>query len=142
MTTQTARPLPIGYYLKRADELLTQRSNQALNELQLTRFDWQALNTVSQAGTVSEQDLFSPLQAFVDQSRFDDIVKNLINRSWIQRTTQGASVLLHITDEGRANHQIALEKQNAVRTRAMNNISESDYNTVIRVLETLVRNLE
>jgi len=38
--------LPIGYYLKKTDNLLTEGINNIHKEFNLTRTDWQILNSI------------------------------------------------------------------------------------------------
>jgi hypothetical protein len=47
-----ARRLPIGYWLERADELLTARIDEAQRENGPTRLSWQVINVVHERGMV------------------------------------------------------------------------------------------
>ncbi len=59
------RQRPIGFWLKRTDELLTQRVGETLAEDGLTRVHWQVLNL---SGATSYHDLFDTMKTFVDRA--------------------------------------------------------------------------
>lgn len=48
----TSQP-PIGYWLKHTDEVITNRVNQVLTDQGFTRFRWQVLNSVYEAGSIT-----------------------------------------------------------------------------------------
>ena len=56
---------PIGYLLKKADKLLTQKIDQLQAKFGLTRLSWQVLNSISEREVRSQSDLIellNPLQ--------------------------------------------------------------------------------
>lgn len=79
------------------------------------------------------------MQTFVSEAEQGQILTELSTRGWLVQTEKGA---FQLSAEGRANHQRILESQKKVRQRAMQDISEEDYATVIRVLQQIVKNLE
>lgn len=133
---------PIGFWLKRTDELLTKRSNEALSEVGLTRFHWQALNSIFEADTITRDDLFAGLQTFVDSSGLDAILDDLVSRGWlVRREGMSGAVKLELTDSGKEGHSQALARQAEVRRRSMQGISQEEYTMVIRILQRFVENL-
>jgi hypothetical protein len=135
--------LPIGYWLKKADDALTNEVNRALRAQGFDRFQWQLLNFVSEGGTVAKSSAFDLLQTFVDAERFDVMLDTFINDGWLQQRLDGSGeVLLSLTEEGQAKHSALLALQTEVRRKAMEGISPEDYQTVIRVLERLVANMQ
>lgn len=135
--------LPIGYWLKKADEALTRAINRALEARGLTRFHWQLLNRVAEAGVIMRGNLLEPLLVFVDESQADALIAEYIQKGWLaQRKDGSGEVLLSLTEAGQTAHAELLQVLTGVRRRAMEGIPAAEYETVIRVLETMIRNLE
>lgn len=139
MTQPTKPDRPIGYWLKRADNLLTEQINKAQTENGVTRSEWQVLNLLMENGRATHAHLFNTMSTFIDSGELDTILNNLMERGWVQ-TDQDATFAL--TEAGRQQHAIILARQKEVRQRAMQGISQEEYLTVLRVLERLVNNLE
>src|SRR3990172_5372944 len=143
--TQVAKPeRPVGYWLKRADTLLTEQIDKAQAANGVSRFDWQVLNMLNEMGSASKERIFESLLAFVDALGVDEIVTRLVGRGWAEQgeISKQGTVEFQLTEEGRRRHGIILVAQKEVRRRAMQGISEEEYATVIRVLKRIVTNLE
>ncbi len=139
----TNKPLPIGYWLKHADEVITAHVNQALSDNGLTRFHWQVLNTVHDAGTMTTAQVFDPLQTFVDATGLDAIIADFVGRGWMITQDQAdGTTTLSLTPDGEAGFETIFNIQRGVRQRSMQSITPEDYQTVIRVLQRIVSNLE
>jgi len=77
----TAKPnLPIGYWLKRVDNLLTEQIDRVQAVNGITRSEWQFLNLLSEEG------LLESMRAFVDAHRLDAIIVALIECGWVMQT--------------------------------------------------------
>lgn len=142
---QTAKPnLPIGYWLKQADYLITEQVNKAQAANGVSRSDWQVLNTLYEVGPVNRKRVFEFMSTFVDSSGLDEIITRFTERGWAERIEGGedGTAAFQLTDEGRRRHRVILAAQKEVRQRAMQGISEEEYATVIRVLQRMVSNLE
>jgi DNA-binding MarR family transcriptional regulator len=138
------RKLPIGYWLKQADNLLTEQINAVQAANGVSRSDWQVLNTLKETGSASTEQIFETMHAFVDAATFDEIMTHLIERGWVepsQVSIPGAEAF-QLTEEGRQKHAVIFDTQKQVRQRAMHGITEQEYGTVIRVLQQIVSNLE
>ncbi len=135
----TRKYLPIGYWLKRADDLLTSRIDEVQRANDLTRLAWQILNLLHEKGTVGRAELTDTLQPFAEAARVDDMVANLTERGVIGRSVEGGFVL---TPTGADLHSRAFQAQQAVRQRAVAGISGEEYATTVSVLQRLVDNLE
>lgn len=131
--------LPIGYWLKRADELLTRAINQAQEATGLTRTHWQVLNSVQEAGTLSRERLEGIMQTSLDSSGLEPIIAEPAGRGWLARNDSDD---LRLTDAGKQQYQAALSLQSEVRKRVVRGVGEEEYTTVIRVLQKIVDNLE
>jgi DNA-binding MarR family transcriptional regulator len=141
---QAMKPkLPIGYWLKQVDNLLTERINETHAAHGVTRSDWQVLATLQDAGSLSKDRLFETMQTFVDTTGFDKILASLMERGWVEQgeDLQTGAAELYLTEEGRRQHEVLFAAQREVRRRAMHGISEEEYATVIRVLQQMVSNL-
>ena len=144
MAQVAKRELPIGYWLKRADTLLTTQIDKAQAANGVSRVEWQVLNMIGAAGSVSKERIFGTMLPFVDAPGVDEIVTRLVGRGWAEQTetSRPGIVEFQLTQEGRRMHGVILAMQKEIRRRAMQGISEEEYTTVIRVLQRLVGNLE
>ena len=135
---------PIGYWLQRADTLLTEQIEKAQAANGVSRFDWQVLNMLEEIGSVSKERIFENMLAFVDAPGVDEIVTRLVGRGWAEQSEQSKqrAVEFQLTEEGRRRHGVILATQKEVRRRAMQGISEEEYATVIRALQRIVSNSE
>ena len=133
---------PIGYWLKHADEVITEHVDRVLSDNGFTRFRWQVLNIIYQAGTVTRGGVFGTMQSFIDARQLDEIMDGFMKEGWLVKRGEGDGALLTLTDAGKAKRESVFELQSEVRKRAMRGISEQEYTTVIDVLQRMVRNLE
>ena len=140
MAPPATSPRPIGFWLRRADEAITNYSDHALGEIGLTRLHWQVLHTVHEAGITTEDHLGEVLWNFADPEALQDVLFGFESEGWLARDRKSGDLTL--TEKGRAGHAAALEVQGEVRRRASAGISADDYATVLRVLERMVANLE
>ena len=132
--------LPIGYWLKKADELLTARINEAQEANGLTRTGWQILNFLHETSTASGSQIIDVLKPFADADTLKATIDALARRGLVEEAgTQPGT--LRLTDQGRALHAAALDVQMKVRRQAVQGISEADYVTTVRVLQQMVANL-
>jgi DNA-binding MarR family transcriptional regulator len=133
---------PIGYWLKQADKVITEHVDRVLGDAGFTRFDWQVLNIVYQAGTITRDNVLETMQAFIDARRLDEIIDRFVRDGWLVKFGEGGAVQLTLTDAGKAKRENVFELQSEVRRRAMQGITEQEYAAVIDVLERVVKNLE
>jgi DNA-binding MarR family transcriptional regulator len=133
--------LPIGYWLKQADNLITEQVNQAQAAHGVSRFGWQVLNTLYEAGPMSRERLFELMRTFVDSAGLDEIITRLIERGWVEQNENSAGEF-QLTQEGQRCYGDIFAAQKEVRLRAMQGVSEEEYATVIRVLQRIVNNLK
>jgi DNA-binding MarR family transcriptional regulator len=133
------RQRPIGFWLKRADELLTRRIDDAQRASGLTRLEWQALNVVRERGSAGAEEVATVLQSFADRQAVYETLSGLARRGTI---VQSPDARWSLTDAGGALYASALAVQQQVRQRAMTGISDTEYTSTVRVLKRLVENLE
>jgi DNA-binding MarR family transcriptional regulator len=133
---------PIGYWLKYADEVITEHVDQVLSDTGFTRFRWQVLNIVYQAGTTTRSGVFDTMQTFIDARQLDEIIDGFVKEGWLVKRGEGDGAQLLLTDAGKAKRETVFKLQSEVRRRAMRGITEQEYAKVIDVLQRMVKNLE
>ncbi|MGE3800107.1 MAG: MarR family winged helix-turn-helix transcriptional regulator [Candidatus Kapaibacterium sp.] len=142
MSEQQQRERPIGYWLKRADQLLTEGIDKLQRANGLTRLEWQALNVIVQGGReggeVSGEEIAATLHAFTTASQVEGVLENLAKRGEISPLQNG----YQLTDAGRELYNRAGALQQEFRQQSMAGISEAEYMTTMRTLRQLVENLE
>ena len=132
---EAARPpaRPIGWWLKRADALLTERVDEAQRACGLTRLEWQALNAVR-----GGEDVAAALRPFCNADKASEVLAGLETRG----LTATAGARHTLTREGDALYDRALSAQQGVREQSMAGIAPGEYAATVAVLERLVQNLE
>ena len=133
---------PIGFWLKRADEVITEHVDRVLSDNGFTRFRWQVLNIIYQAGTITRGGVFDTMRTFIDARQLDEIIDGFVQEGWLVKFGEGDGAQLTLTDAGKDKRETVFELQSEVRRRAMRGITEQEYATVIDVLQRVVKNLE
>jgi DNA-binding MarR family transcriptional regulator len=133
---------PIGYWLKHADEVITKHVNQVLIDHGFTRFCWQVLNIVYEAGTITRGDVFNTMKTFIDARQLDEILDGFVKEGWLVKRGDGDTTALELTDAGKTERETIFQLQSEVRRRAIQGITNQEYTTVIDVLQRMVKNLE
>jgi len=133
--------LPIGYWLKRADEAITTRVNQTLAELGFTRSRWQVLNSIYEAGTISRQDVFTTMQTFITSQELEALLDGFDQAGWLLQEGAGESSMLVLTATGKMERENLMTRQSAVRRQAVQGLTEQEYVLVVDVLQRIVANL-
>lgn len=131
--------MPVGYWLRRVDELLTERSNAALSERGFTRLRWQVLNTIAEAGSIARADLHEALRPFADPRELDALAAGLATVGWV--TAAGDGDTLAVSESGEAERAQLLQLQQAVRERAFAGVSADEYAALLAVLQRVAQNL-
>ena len=133
---------PIGYWLKHTDEVITKHVNQVLCDNGFTRFRWQVLNMLYEAGTTTKSDIFTTMKTFIDAHQLDEILDGFEQDGWLVKSSDGDFTSLELTDAGMAEREVIFKRQSEVRRRALQGITDQEYTTVIDVLQRMVNNLE
>lgn len=131
------RELPIGYYLKKLDNLLTEGINNIHAELGINRLQWQVLNSVGEGKDVNRSSVIAILKEFSGEDNVGIAIDDLIDREVLAETS-----LLTLTEKGRDLHQRCVQIQNEFRQNAMQDIPEKDYLNVMMTLDKMITNLE
>lgn len=139
MSDQKRNTLPIGYWLRRADELLTARIGEAQHDNGLSRLDWQALNVVHDAGSPNAGHVASTLSPFASAVEGSNVLRSLAGRGLVHQKASGE---YELTTAGSLLYEKALSAQKEVRFQATLGIGEDEYRATVTVLQRLVKNLE
>jgi len=126
--------LPIGYWIKRADEALTARIDEAQSANGLSRTGWRILNALHDAGSMAREQIAELLRPFASAGSLAEQIAHLSGRGLIE--SEGDAAAYRLTDRGRQVHADALATQREIRWRAVQGVSEA-----IRVLQRIVENL-
>lgn len=129
------KKLPIGYYLKKVDNLLTDKIDVIHSEFGLTRTDWQILNSISEG--VDKKAILTQLSEFASAEQLNERIHSLLERSLIVD-----NIILKLTDKGEGIFKTCLQKQTALRQKSMQNITEHEYLQLITTLEKIIDNLK
>lgn len=129
--------LPIGYYLKKADNLLTEGINSIHNEFGIKRLDWQILNTINEDVEMDRQKLSETLLEFATQDQINSTVDILSEKQFIKDEK-----FLSLAEKGKTIYQKCVARQKEFRQKAMRNITESEYIQMTTTLEKMIKNLE
>ena len=132
---------PIGYWLRRADELLTARTDEAQRANGLDRLAWQVINVVREGGAsgATRARITEALHPFANFPTIDTVLNDLARRGLIGGSDSAG---FELTPAGEEMYQSALTLQTSIREKAVAGISPSDYTTAVAVLQRLVENLE
>ena len=129
--------LPIGYWIKQADVLLTNGINTIHNTQGIDRTGWQILHTIQGVPNIVMEQLVSLMEPFADPAAMEKTLEQLIAKGWV---TSGDGKLF-LTISGEAFHEHCLQQQTAFRQRSMQHITPGDYETTLNTLRQLVQNL-
>jgi DNA-binding MarR family transcriptional regulator len=133
---------PIGYWLRRVDQLLERHIAEAQQASGLTRSGWQILNVLTEGGGAATATIANSLAAFMDIPEAQRHLSGLAERQWVAVDGTALVPVWQLTATGREAHAAALERQTVVRRRALAGVSEAEYETVMRLLERIAANLE
>ncbi|MBK8516715.1 MAG: hypothetical protein IPL55_10675 [Saprospiraceae bacterium] len=128
--------LPIGYYLKKADNLLTEGINDIHKEFEINRTQWQILNSINENDSIDRNQIIDILREFADKETISNTIDKMINSELIIEGTE-----LKLTEKGKDVFKKCFQKQKEFRHKSMKNISEQEYLQTITTLEKIIDNL-
>ena len=122
--------IPLGYWLRTVDALITREFAAAFDGADIDRRDWMLLNALSGG---------APLPSFAERFvRKGKRLRNLADRGWVEENGDGTWSL---TDEGRAAQAELGEIVDGIRSRVADAVSPEDYATTMASLEAIAREL-
>lgn len=128
------KKLPIGFYLKKADNVITSGINKIHSELNLNRTDWQILQSIQNGS--DRKTITTQLLEFVSMAECEGRMDSLRQKGWVE----GIDPMI-LTEQGKSVFEICLRKQVEFRQKLMQNVSEQDYVHLISTLERMIENL-
>ncbi len=131
------KQLPIGYYLKLADNLLTKGIDEIQSQYGLNRIEWQVLNSIYEKQEVLKSEILELMKPLADNQSVETILAKIIDKSQVEFKNN----LLALTTKGKELHNSCFETQKDFRKKAINNISEADYQTTISTLQKMIANI-
>lgn len=135
--TMNSKDQPIGYWLKKADELLTKGINDIQCKNGLNRTSWQTLNIISQEEDISQAELNAKMKPFANANDIESIIKNFDQREMLESLFP-----LNLSLKGKKVYSECLDQQKEFRQQCMQGINEEDYRITMATLQKLVTNLQ
>ena len=130
---------PIGFYIKKCDELLTHEINQIHLSQNITRTGWQLLNVMNEKAGISRKDLFAAVQPFAQQQEVESILADFEREKWIEKTEREE---YSITEKGRNIFDVCEARQKAFRQKVMWGVSREDYQVTLATLTKMISNMK
>jgi DNA-binding MarR family transcriptional regulator len=129
--------LPIGYYLRKTDNLLTEGIKAIHKEHDIDRTQWQILHSLYRHGRIGKDVLSAILTAFAYLNQLETACL-----SWLQRNlVHVEDGMLALSEKGEEHHRACLKKQLIFRTKTIQHISKEKYNIKMITLTQMLDNL-
>lgn len=129
--------LPIGYYLKLADNCLTKGIDEIQSQHRLNRIEWQVLNSIYEKPAVLKSEILELMKPLADNQLVETIFTKFIDKSQVEVKNNMPT----LTTEGKELHKSCFDTQQEFRKKAVTDISETDYQTTILTLQKLIANV-
>lgn len=130
--------LPVGYWIKQADNLLTSEIDRIQSQFGLSRTGWQLLNSIAEKGSITKDSAVHLLTPFTDAANTAALLSGFETAGDITITANG---LIQLTEKGKALYSNCLQQQKIFREKAMQHISGRDYETTVATLQQIVKNI-
>lgn len=137
MQSEIDQKLPIGWYLKEADSLITHYTNIAFESFGINRFHWQVLKNIDKHEKISKELYYHQVSRFLTEAELDGILETLLTRNWIQHANDHYS----FTDTGKQEYAAIEALQMKNREKVMEGTTTEEYLTTINFLEKMIRNM-
>lgn len=136
---------PIGYWLKEADQAISECFDRTVTTFGLSRLGWQLLNLVQQPQPVRLASVQPITSVLADSATLRTTVESLIEQMWLTVTRYQADLL----DCELAIHPAAITRLaeltslvHGLRQQLMHQITPDEYQTTINVLAQIIKNAE
>lgn len=130
-------PRPIGYWVKTVDRLIDDQFAAAAGEVGLTRRQWQILNVLAEHPGATREEVARALAPFLNGTEsIDEHLAGLADLVTVRPDG------LELTAAGRARlDEVYARSVGDLRARVSAGLTQEDYDTTIRTLERMARNL-
>jgi DNA-binding MarR family transcriptional regulator len=132
------KKLPIGYWIKQVDQLLTDGIDTIQARFGMTRSHWQIINLLSEEPLIKKQRLLETMRPFMDQAAAEQALAELSYKGLVAVLGDDVS----LTDTGKKQHTECFEQQKECRQSVMKDITPDAYQTTIQTLQKIVENLK
>lgn len=132
---------PIGYWIKKADDVLTDRIDAVQHRFGLNRLGWQLLHTICARPPLSTSILIELVSPFAPAPDVQTILASLKNQGLLVWDEHLDSVVGY-TQAGLDLHDRCFQQQTLIRQQAMEDITNEQYALTVQTLQTIVHNLE
>ena len=141
----TGADRPIGYWLKKLNNLIDAEFERQLGEASLSRQQWQVLNLIED-GPRSVPELESELEPFLRQAlealggaqHLGHALSGLVTRGWADSTDN----IVSLTETGQAQLELLKARVAELRQALTAGISAEEYQATVDVLARMTANLE
>ncbi|HLT09178.1 MAG TPA: hypothetical protein VK028_00035 [Micromonosporaceae bacterium] len=128
---------PIGYWLKVVDKLIDAQFSQSAADAGITRRQWQILNVLAERGEAKPEEVRAAIAPFLDAGEtldqhligIEDLVS--VQPGGIRMTAAGIERL----------ESVKARSVQRLRDRIASGLTPEDYDTTLRTLERMARNL-
>jgi DNA-binding MarR family transcriptional regulator len=131
------KKLPIGYYLKLADNCLTKGIDEIQSQHGLNRIEWQVLNSIYEKPGISPDEMLELMKPLAD----NQLVRNIFSKFIDKEQLELKNNTLMLTTEGKNLHRSCFDTQQQFRKKAVTDISKADYQITISTLQKLITNI-
>lgn len=129
--------LPIGYYLKLADNCLTKGIDEIQSKHGLNRIEWQVLNSIYEKPQASKSEVLELMKPLADSQLVETVFTKFIDKKQVESKND----MLTLTIAGKELHKSCFDTQQEFRKKSVTDISEADYQTTITTLQKMIANI-
>jgi DNA-binding MarR family transcriptional regulator len=137
MQPDIKQKLPIGWYLKEADSLITQYMSTAFESQGINRFHWQVMKNIDTHGKISKSLYYHQVSRFLSEAELEAILVSLIVRNWLQQDDD----LYSFTETGKTAFANIASQQQENHEKILNGTTPEEYLSTIAFLETIIKNM-
>lgn len=137
MSSAIKDKMPIGWYLREVDSLLTKFVNQAFESHGINRYHWQIMKNIDTHEKICKDLFYHQVHRFVNESEYESLFQELISRNWIVLKDEK----YWFTPEGKNGFEEISNLQEVNREAITKGTTEEEYLNTIRFLEKLIVNL-
>ncbi|MFF3333597.1 MarR family winged helix-turn-helix transcriptional regulator [Streptomyces sp. NPDC002888] len=131
---------PIGYWSGVVHRAVTRRIRDATARMDVAQPQWWTLNRVDVGGRPTREQVAAQLRDVTDGPyEIPRVVDQLLHRGWLD---VDGDRRLHVTGAGREAKARITELVTSLRAEVHRGIPDEDYVTTLRVLRTMIHNLD
>jgi len=139
-TDKALRHQPIGFLLRKLDRLLDERFERTLGAFEVTRRQWQLMNTLLE-GPATKDALSGAVAPFLDKSPDETVEQHLtplLERGVVERDGDA----YELTPSGRALFVELRDHVRSTRELTTRGLADGEYERTLANLSTMIQNLE